>query len=82
MSEDGKEYTCSSPWFYCQLLWTKDVHQYTFPISIDSYLLTEADYTLCLDALAGGSELFLHMSKPPKPGTKAHEILEHLNKVR
>ena len=53
-----------------------------FPISKDSYLLTEADYTLCLDALAGGSELFLHMSKPPKLGTKAHEILEHLNKVR
>ncbi len=47
----------------------------------DSHLLSDADYTLCLDALAGGSEMFLHVSKPPKVDTKAYELIQHLNKV-
>ena len=51
-------------------------------LNIDSFLLTDADYAICLDALAGGSELFLHVSKPPKEGTKAHELVNHLNQVR
>lgn len=45
----------------------------------DSFLLTDVDYAICLDALARGSELFLHVSKPPKEGTKAHELVNHLN---
>ncbi|XP_011408653.1 PREDICTED: nicalin-like, partial [Amphimedon queenslandica] len=45
----------------------------------DNYLLSEADYTLCLDALAGGSDIFLHVSRPPKEGTKGQELMARMN---
>ena len=41
----------------------------------------DADYILCLDALSGGSELFVHVSRPPKDNTKSFNILEQLNVV-
>lgn len=49
--------------------------------SSDSTLLSSADYTLCLDTLAtaGSSNLFLHFSKPPKEGSKAHGLIQALN---
>jgi hypothetical protein len=45
----------------------------------DGFLLTEADYVLCLDAMAGGSELFLHVSKPPKDESKASKLIYLMN---
>ena len=47
-------------------------------------LLATADYTLCLDSLlssddAGG--LYLHVSKPPKQGSKAFDVVHALNQV-
>jgi hypothetical protein len=48
---------------------------------LDGFLLTEADYVLCLDAMAGGSELFLHVSKPPKDESKASKLIYLMNMV-
>lgn len=50
-------------------------------ISIDSFLLTDADYTLCLDALAGNSNMYLHVSRPPKEGTRAENLVQIMNQV-
>ena len=54
----------------------------------ESALLPSADYTLCLDSLLGrggsessGEQLYLHVSKPPKEGSRAHHILQALNQV-
>eukprot|EP00731_Ephydatia_muelleri_P015674 Em0009g98a len=42
--------------------------------------LVGVDYALCLDSLAADdSQLYLHVSKPPKEGTKAFQLLEALN---
>ena len=36
----------------------------------------EVGFTLCLDTVGGAEDsLFLHVSKPPKPGTPAHDFL-------
>jgi len=46
----------------------------------DNSLLPDADYTLCLDSLASQqSKLFLHVSKPPREGTRAFHLLQALN---
>lgn len=50
----------------------------------DSPLLSSVDYTLCLDSLLRGGEsegLYLHVSKPPKEGSKAYAIVQALNQV-
>lgn len=49
----------------------------------DSTLLPSADYTLCLDSLLRpeSHDLYLHVSKPPKEGSKAYNILQALNQV-
>lgn len=46
-----------------------------------SPLLPSADYVLCLDSLLnpGSSDLYLHVSKPPKEGTKSFAIIQALN---
>ena len=53
---------------------------------LDSSLLAGADYSLCLDSLADGgssasSDLFLHVSKPPREGSRAFALLSALNQV-
>ena len=49
----------------------------------EATLLPSADYTLCLDSLLSpeSQELYLHVSKPPKEGTRQYEILQALNQV-
>ncbi len=46
-------------------------------------LLSSADYTLCLDSLSMGdpNKLYVHVSKPPKEGGRAHLLLQYLNEV-
>ena len=48
----------------------------------DSSLLLSADYTLCLDSLsARQSQLFLHVSKPPREDSRAFQLVQALNQV-
>ncbi len=47
----------------------------------DDGLLPQAEYTMCLDEIAAGDSLFVHVSKPPKEGTKPHKLLKTLNEV-
>ena len=52
--------------------------------SDDSLLLSSVDYVLCLDSLLnpeGSDSLYLHVSKPPKEGSKPYAILQALNQV-
>ncbi len=44
-------------------------------------LLPQAEYTLCLDEIATEDGLFVHVSKPPKEGTKPYNLLNTLNSV-
>lgn len=48
-----------------------------------SSLLSSAEYTLCLDSLSTTStgDLFLHVSKPPREGSRAHHLFQALNQV-
>eukprot|EP00795_Rhopilema_esculentum_P005605 gene5605-10811_t len=39
-------------------------------------LLSEVDYVLCLDSLGGGTSLNFHVSKPPKEGSTAYQVME------
>jgi len=39
-------------------------------------LLAEADYVICIDAIGQGTELNLHVSKPPKEGTQAYTLIQ------
>ena len=45
---------------------------FIFPFLIESSLLTDVAYVLCLDSLGKSDNLFLHVSKPPKEGTAGH----------
>jgi len=47
----------------------------------DISLLSEIDYVLCLDALGRGNSLNFHVSKPPKEGSTAYEILEGMRSL-
>ncbi|XP_061118078.1 nicalin-1-like [Conger conger] len=38
-------------------------------------------FVLCLDTLANGDGLFLHVSRPPKPGTPQHTFIQELEQV-
>lgn len=44
-------------------------------------LLTQAEYTICLDEIAFGDDMFVHVSKPPKEGTQPYNVLKTLNQV-
>ncbi|CAG0897859.1 unnamed protein product [Darwinula stevensoni] len=49
---------------------------------LEGGLLQEVGFTLCLDTVGGAEDsLFLHVSKPPKPGTPAHEFLTVLEDI-
>ncbi|KAK3709153.1 hypothetical protein QZH41_018065, partial [Actinostola sp. cb2023] len=39
-------------------------------------VLNEVDFVLCLDSLSHSDNLFLHVSKPPKEGTHAYNLIE------
>lgn len=39
-------------------------------------LLNNADYTICLNALGAGNQLYVHTSKPPKQGSAPFRILQ------
>ncbi|KXJ26263.1 nicalin [Exaiptasia diaphana] len=43
--------------------------------------LNEVDFVLCLDSLSQGDNLFLHVSKPPKEGTRAYDLIEEFKMV-
>lgn len=38
-------------------------------------------FVLCLDTLAYGDELYMHVSRPPKPETPTHSFIQHLEEV-
>lgn len=52
------------------------VHEY-FTNAVDSSsLLHNVDYTICLNAVGTGDQLYVHTSKPPKPGSAPFGILQ------
>lgn len=52
-------------------------------ILADSSLLTHADYTLCLDDLASDEfhDIYVHVSKPPKIGSRGYDLVQAVNQV-
>ncbi|XP_063065837.1 nicalin-1-like [Engraulis encrasicolus] len=46
-----------------------------------SLLHDNVAFVLCLDTLANGDELYLHVSRPPKPGTPQHDFIYQLEQV-
>uniref|UniRef100_A0A673W7V7 BOS complex subunit NCLN n=1 Tax=Salmo trutta TaxID=8032 RepID=A0A673W7V7_SALTR len=46
-----------------------------------SLLHDNVAFVLCLDTLANGDDMFLHVSRPPKPGTPQHAFVQHLEQV-
>ncbi|XP_064164642.1 nicalin-1-like [Anguilla rostrata] len=46
-----------------------------------SLLQDNVAFVLCLDTLANGDGLFLHVSRPPKPGTPQHTFIQELEQV-
>lgn len=49
--------------------------------SVESTLLADIVYVLCLDSIGKGNNLRLHVSKPPKEDTPGYEFQQHLEKV-
>ncbi|WAR00480.1 NCLN-like protein [Mya arenaria] len=49
--------------------------------NIESTLLSDIAYVLCLDSIGRDNMLHLHVSKPPKEDSSAYEFLQHLEKV-
>ena len=45
-------------------------------IFIEISLLAEADYVLCIDAIGQGTNLNLHVSKPPKEGSPSYFLVQ------
>lgn len=43
---------------------------------LDGGLLQDAAFTLCLDTIGSGDELYLHVSKPPKEGSPGWMFLQ------
>lgn len=52
-----------------------------FPLPESSLLHDNVAFVLCLDTLANGDELYLHVSRPPKPGSPQHEFIYQLEQV-
>ncbi|XP_059382053.1 nicalin-1-like [Carassius carassius] len=46
-----------------------------------SLLHDNVAFVLCLDSLATGDELFLHVSRPPKPGTPQYSFIQQLEQI-
>ena len=42
----------------------------------ETSVLSEVDFVLCLDSISKTDNLFLHVSKPPKEGTPAFELIK------
>lgn len=52
-------------------------HVCNLTTAIDSSsLLHNADYTICLNAVGAGNQLYVHTSKPPKQGSAPFRILQ------
>jgi len=50
--------------------------------SPEGILLSDAEYVLCLDSIGSNPQgLFLHVSKPPKPGTSAYKLFVALQQA-
>lgn len=51
-------------------------------LSPESSLLHDnVAFVLCLDTLANSDELYMHVSRPPKPGTPMHMFMQLLEEV-
>uniref|UniRef100_A0A3Q3IDL4 BOS complex subunit NCLN n=1 Tax=Monopterus albus TaxID=43700 RepID=A0A3Q3IDL4_MONAL len=46
-----------------------------------SLLHDNVAFVLCLDTLASGDELYMHVSRPPKPETPMHSFIQQLQEV-
>lgn len=46
-----------------------------------SLLHDNVAFVLCLDSLANGDDLFMHVSRPPKPDTPMHSFIQTLEEV-
>ncbi|XP_016120478.1 nicalin-1-like, partial [Sinocyclocheilus grahami] len=46
-----------------------------------SLLHDNVAFVLCLDSLGTGDELFLHISRPPKPGTPQYSFIQQLEQI-
>ncbi|XP_067444708.1 nicalin-1-like [Thunnus thynnus] len=46
-----------------------------------SLLHDNVAFVLCLDTLANGDELYMHVSRPPKSDTPMHSFIQHLEEV-
>ncbi|XP_071402787.1 BOS complex subunit NCLN [Centroberyx affinis] len=46
-----------------------------------SLLHDNVAFVLCLDTLANGDELYMHVSRPPKPETPMHSFIQQLEEV-
>lgn len=52
-------------------------------LSPESSLLHDnVAFVLCLDTLANSDELYMHVSRPPKPGTPMHAFIQQLEEVK
>ena len=52
------------------------------PFSPESSLLHDnVAFVLCLDTLANSDELYMHVSRPPKPDTPMHAFIQQLEEV-
>lgn len=47
-----------------------------FVFYAETSVLSEVDFVLCLDSISKTDNLFLHVSKPPKEGTPAFELVK------
>ena len=49
-----------------------------FPIDVvaESGLLSDVAYVMCLDSIGTGSDLFVHVSKPPKNDSAVDFVLK------
>lgn len=57
-----------------------DFHPNLF--SAESSLLHDnVAFVLCLDTLANGDELYMHVSRPPKPDAPMHSFIQQLEEV-
>lgn len=46
-----------------------------------SLLHDNVAFVLCLDTLAKRDELYIHVSRPPKPDTPLHSFIQQLEEV-
>ncbi|XP_022904622.1 BOS complex subunit NCLN [Onthophagus taurus] len=49
--------------------------------SLDGTIIQEAAYVMCLDTLAAGDSLYMHVSKPPKEGAPAAIFYKNMKSV-